>query len=357
MFVCIDVAHPHHALFYGAIGKELERRGHRIEVFARDKDVTAALLRRQELPHSVISHKGRDGRLADIQEGLRRVHVMYGALRARRPDLMLSSNPTGVIAARLARVPSVFDTMDGKGHGMHYRIPAALCDLMTASELLGLHHSRLVTYPGIMQMAHVPVASDDKQLRQDLALNQQSRIAVLRVSAYTASHDRGKSGLGGELMKDILAWLNRSFDRVLVSSEDEAIIRSSPWLRENPERFIELLSAADLVVGDSVTVAAEAAIAGTPSIWISEFVGSRPIAEQLERRYQVTRNIRLRGEVGTFKDFVASAEELLSDRGRERFSEGRQQLLGQNQMASWYADLVESSERGLSGANSRSADL
>lgn len=49
---------------------------------------------------------------------------------------------------------------------------------------------------------------------------------------------------------------------------------------------------ADLYIGDSQTMAAEAAVLGTPSIRFNDFVGEISYLEELEHKYQLTFGIR-----------------------------------------------------------------
>ena len=54
----------------------------------------------------------------------------------------------------------------------------------------------------------------------------------------------------------------------------------------------QLLYCSDLCIGDSQTMAAEAAVLGTPSIRFNDFVGELGYLEELEHKYNLTYGIK-----------------------------------------------------------------
>lgn len=345
MIVMVDIAHPHHFLFYRSISENLMSLGHQVVLATRDKDVTQALVEASGLTYVCVSQKRGKGWLWDISEGVTRIFRLIRLMVTLRPNVVLTSNPTGSVAAKLICVPSVFDTMDGDSHGLHYLIPARISSLVTFPLLLGLEEtSRFLGYEALKSMSHaVSNADDTKRLFCHLRIPPTATVAVLRVSAYSASHDHGASGLTVGLVQDLLSLLRTRFDNVVVSVEgglevDDPI---SIWLQKNPGTFHRFLERADLVVGDSVTVAEEAVILGTPSIWISEFAMDRPIAKELEARFRVTRNILLKGEDETRSAVYAAMNELMSADGRSGFLHGRRELMNSSiDVVQWYSDLI-----------------
>ncbi len=340
------MAHPHHGLFYTEIYRRLVASGHDVVVASRDKDVTLNVLDASDVPHVCVSRKRREGNLSDLMEGLVRVTRLIRMILRTAPDTVLTSNPTGCIAARLARRPAVFDTMDGPSHGAHFLLGAHLADFITSPQLLGLvGDERYVAYPALKSMSHAirdPVAT--QALFRDLGIKSTATVSVLRVSAYTASHDRGATGLTADFAPQVLGMLMSRFDHVVVSAEGGGLLVDDPvsdWLRRHPGTFHRFLERADLVVGDSVTVAEESVILGTPSIWISEFALDRPIAQELEARFHVTRNIMMEDDVVTCAAVEVAIDELMSDEQRSLFLRGHRELMNSStDVAQWYCDFI-----------------
>ena len=121
MRVMIDVVHPAHVHFYRNLWSELVARGDEVLVVSRDKDVTLALLDHFGIEHVPV---GRAGRRSIVGHGLELAHRDLALIRLGRrfrPDIVLTRNPAGVRAARILRVPGVFDTEPGTAARLHWR--------------------------------------------------------------------------------------------------------------------------------------------------------------------------------------------------------------------------------------------
>ena len=78
--------------------------------------------------------------------------------------------------------------------------------------------------------------------------------------------------------------------------------------RFDPSLMHHFLAAAHLVIGDSQTMIAEAAVLGTPSIRFNDFVGKLGYLEELEYKYGLTCGIK----TSEPEKLLAKVEELLS---------------------------------------------
>jgi len=103
-----------------------------------------------------------------------------------------------------------------------------------------------------------------------------------------ASHDVGEDGLSDELRRSVVERL-RARGRVFATFEGvtppEYEALRFPL---GPERLHDALAFADLLVGDSQTMAAEAAVLGTPSLRVSSWTGRLAYLSELESRYGLT---------------------------------------------------------------------
>lgn len=166
-------------------------------------------------------------------------------------------------------------------------------------------------------------------------------FSVVRFSAHDASHDRRIRGLTPGARRTIVDLLQR-FGPVLVSTErDELRLHRSP--RESvpvaPEHFHDLLANATVFVGDSQSVAAEAAILGVPALRLSGFTGKVFYLSILE-------------EAGLMRNFLPGEEgELLLtlERHLEKAAERRERCStiaavlndSSEDLLSWYLALIE----------------
>ena len=67
MRVLIDVGHPAHVHFFKNTIWSLEKKGHKVMVVSRDKDVVLELLKAYKIPHTVLS-KVKPGKVHLLEE-------------------------------------------------------------------------------------------------------------------------------------------------------------------------------------------------------------------------------------------------------------------------------------------------
>lgn len=122
----------------------------------------------------------------------------------------------------------------------------------------------------------------DASILKELGISKQDKIAIIRFSSFDASHDIGITGLNNESKKRLINEI-RKFARPIISSE-------TPLAQEHkefeyslgPEKMLSLLALADIYVGEGATMACEAALLGTPSIFIHP--NSAGILNELESK-------------------------------------------------------------------------
>ncbi|HNV23437.1 MAG TPA: DUF354 domain-containing protein [Candidatus Omnitrophota bacterium] len=111
---------------------------------------------------------------------------------------------------------------------------------------------------------------------------------ILRLVALTASHDSGKKGITNQMAVDIIKRLERH-GKVFISSERELPWDLQPYrLQIHPKDILHVLAFAQILIGDSLTMAEEAALLGTPSIRLDDFAGKSGYLNELEKIYDLT---------------------------------------------------------------------
>lgn len=279
MSVLIDISHPAHVHFFRPLAQALIADGVRVHIVARDKDVTVRLLEASGLPFEVLPMGRLDaGRLSAAAELVRRSWALRRKIRRHDVKVVLTRNPSGVIAAFGIRVTSIFDTDDGRGVGVHYWAARPFADIITSSvydpEEHGPRHHRYRALKAHMFLHPGHFTSNPDVRRRYLSDDEQ--FCVVRFSAHDASHDRHIKGITPEGRQAIMERLQQ-FGPVLVSIEREGLqLRhgTREATRVEPEDFHHLLAEASLFIGDSQSVAAEAAILGIPSLRLSGFTGT-----------------------------------------------------------------------------------
>ena len=346
MSVLIDISHPAHVHFFRPIIEALREKGVTVHVVARDKDVTVDLLESSGLEYEVVPMAPPGGLLASAGELVRRSLALRARIRQHRVRVVLTRNPSGAIAAFGTRTRSIFDTDDGRSVGIHYWAARPFADIITSSvhdpENHGRGHRRYRAIKAQMFL-HPDRFTPDPEVRRRY-LSDDERLAVVRFSAHDASHDRSISGISPSGRESILRRLS-DFGAVLVSIEREGLQiwrGAGPSLHRQtvqPQHFHQLLAQSSIFVGDSQSVAAEAAVLGIPALRLSGFTGRTFYLSLLE-------------DQGLIRNFSPGAESSLLDELELHLSEHEARLRWATEasrelnratvdLPTWFASLAE----------------
>lgn len=323
MRVLLDAVHAADVWALGALEQRLLDDGNETLWLSRaEKEHVVALIEARNRPHVVASRAGRSS-LTLAAELVRRDVAAWRATRSFRPDVIVTRSPAGVHAGRLARTPVLYDTDDGHVAGALFRIAGPLADVLSTpsatQETYGDRHRRYRGYKELFSL-HPSRFQADAGIRAELGLADDQSFSIVRLTAFTASHDRRESGLRPVQVADLIQRLE-PHGPVLISSETPLTGRwAAHAITARPDRFHHVLAAADVVVGDSQSVCAEAAVLGTPSIRLNSWVGRHPYQVELESRWGLTRTFgladmdALRGHLDAILDDAAAEKERHAER-------------------------------------------
>lgn len=321
---------------------ELQRRGHETCIIARHKDVTTRLLDRFGIPYEAVGRAGSKSRFGLASELIRRDLALMRVARTFRPDLIVTRSPAGAQVGRLLGIRSVFDTDDGRAAGMHFTAAATFAHVITTPDCMTEDYGRRhVRYPGYKQTAylHPNHFRPDASVREALGVRADERYFIVRFVAMSASHDFGEQGLPAQAKRALIAKLQAK-GRVFLSSESE-LPQDLAALRFPlpPDSLHDALAFADLLVGDSQTMAAEAAVLGTPSLRISSWTGRLAYLDELERRYGLTFAYR----PDQVNELLSHLDRWLAEPDlRASLAERHRQLLAEKtDVAQWFVAFLE----------------
>jgi predicted glycosyltransferase len=268
MRLLFDVLHPAHVHFFRHLAETALAEGGDVLFTAREKDVTLELLRAYDLPHEVLTGIG-GGAVGLAREMVVRTLKLTRRVRRFRPDLMLGiMGPVIAPVGRATGVPSwvYYDTETATATN---RFVYPLCSrLFLPESYRGPAPKKAVRYPGYHELAYLHPSrfTADATVRQEAGLGPDEPFAVVRLVSWEASHDVGDTGFANPVR-----FVNELKQRIRVVITGERGV--PPELREHamtvpPHRIHHLLAEASLYVGEGATMAAEAAILGTPAVFM-----------------------------------------------------------------------------------------
>jgi predicted glycosyltransferase len=277
MKLLFDICHPAHFHLFKHVITEMKKAGHEVEIVARQKDCLLDLLEQAKLEHHKVSRRGK-GLVESVWQAMKALKLVFLLTRAKRPDFMVGTSVVIGPVARLTGATSiVFNEDDAKQVPMFAKVAYPFAHYVVTPDCLKFENygKKHFTYPGYHELAylHPKRFTPNPAIREELGVGPGEKYFLVRLVSLTAYHDVGESGLSTEQAKAVIEHLSRH-GRVFISAEGgvESDIRDY-ILPTSVDKILDVMAFADIVVGDSQTMVAEAAVLGTPALRCNTFVG------------------------------------------------------------------------------------
>lgn len=335
MRILIDILHPAHVHFFRHFHAEMTASGHELCITARVKECATDLLDRFAMPYQVLSHQ-RPG-LALAGELIQRTYRLTSVIRRFQPDVLTGiMGPSIALGGMLCGVPAVvfYDTeFATQTNWFVYPLADSVC---TPDCYRGRVRGRHRTYAGYHELAylHPNRFEPDPAKLGDFGVLPGELYSVVRFVSLGAVHDRSERGLT-DPRKRMLVQSLAQYGKVLISSEAPLPDDLEHLRILGPvENVHHLLAGAQMLVGESATMASEAAVLGVPAVYIA--TTPRGYTDDQERRYGLVRYFPEQ----RFSDAIAAVHELFARESPRAFgARARQQLLNDKiDVTRWMVD-------------------
>lgn len=292
MNILVDLYHPAHLHLFRNAMKKLEEQGHSVTWVTRDKDITVQLLKEYKIPYKILT-KAQKGLWNMFRELI--VHnwkVWREAIR-NDIDLMIGTSVSITHAGLFCRAKSwVFEEDDAEqAKLMTYLSYPFATKIITPDFLAHENHGKKhVTYPSYHEFAylHPENYTPNPAILKELDLEEGERYFIMRFVSLNASHDFSAQGLTLDFKRLLLKKL-LEYGKVFITSEGDLHDDFKPYqLTIAPHRIHDLLHYSSLCIGDSQTMAIEAAVLGVPSLRCNSFVGELSLLKELDHKYELT---------------------------------------------------------------------
>jgi predicted glycosyltransferase len=342
--ILVDILHPAHVHFFRNFSGEMRGRGHEVLFTARSKDHSLDLLDAYGLEYRHLTTQGA-GRKRKATELLDHTRKVMNVMREFRPDALTGiMGPAIAIGGKLRRVPAVvfYDT-EFATQTNRFVYPLAH-SVVTPDCYQGRVRGRHVTYAGYHELAylHPNRFTPDASRLDAFGVAPDEPYSLVRFVSWQATHDRYERGLTAAQKEQLVAQLGR-YGRVLVSSEAPLPEHLKPMELRGPRQDVHhLMAFAQTVVGESATMASEAAVLGVPAVFIA--TTGRGYTDDEEARYKLVRHLK----DDEFDRAVAVIDSTLGNAPREFGRAARERLLAEKiDVTAW---MVEYFEKQFPGA-------
>lgn len=321
------LGHPAHYHYISQVIVNLAAKQHEVLIVARPKDVLLDLIK--DIPfEKIILQEDKKSKAFSI---LHREKIMYRIVRKFKPDVMIGTDIVITHIGKLLRIPSIVLSEDDAseiGPFVKYGYRFATHILAPASCDCTPYNAKQIAYPGCMEFnyLHPKYFTPNRNEVNDL-FGDKERFFILRFAKLNAFHDKGRTGIDTEIAQKLIDLLE-PHGNIYITSERELEPQFEKYrIKTDPRKIHHALHFAHLYIGDSQTMAAEAAVLGTPSVRFNDFVGKLGYLEELEHVHGLTYGIKTHEP----EKLIACVEKLLNEKDiksqwevkrRKMFSEG-----------------------------------
>ncbi len=333
MKVGIIVNTPAQAHFYKNIVRELRRDGHSVSVLARDYGETSGLLQCYRIDHYSFSPHV-ESQLEKLVSLPRDLLNVYRYLRGEKVDVIVGGGLYAGLTCLLScphidygdGEPKRLGTMQLALTKLTMRFVDVMLTPASFGEDLGRKQVRIDSFKELSYLSPA-CYRPNSDIYDYLGIPASEEYVLLRFCAFDSLHDVGVKGFSVTDRITLVRELEKHAT-VFISSENGVPDEIKDRVLKAPKcRIHDVIAHARLVVSDTGTINAEAAVLGVPSIRFSSIGGEKDMGvfRELEQKY---------GLIYTFDDpkkAIGKALELVRRPGlAEEWKVKRMKLLASN---------------------------
>jgi len=301
MKILFYLGHPAHYHLFKNVISELLRKKHKVSILIKKKDILENLIKQSGYKYLNILPEGRKNSKAGIAWGLiKRDWSMFKFCLKHRTDILLGTSVEITHVGKLLNIPSIIAQEDDYNEvplfsKMGYPFASNIIAPISCptGPVDSKWEEKTIHYEGFHELAYLRpnyFKPNNDLINKDIDFSKP--FYIIRFAKLTAHHDKGKTGITSEIAGKIIDILEPN-GNIYITSERELEPQFEKYrITIKPENIHHALFYADMYIGDSQTMAAEAAVLGTPSIRFNDFVGKLGYLEELEHKYGLTYGIK-----------------------------------------------------------------
>jgi len=337
MKILVDINHPAHVHFFKNIIKELQDKGHTVYVTASLKDIAFELLDELKLDYFNLGTYGKTPLVKMLNVPIMAVKMFFVMLKLN-PDIAMGIGSSRIAHAGilLGKKTLVFTDTEHAREQIALHKPFATYILTPDCFTTDLGKKQ-VRYNGYHELAylHPNYFKPNPDVLKQVGLNPSDKFFILRFVSWNASHDIGQKGLALDEKIDLVSFLTK-YGKVLISSEGKLPPELEGYkFSVNPLQMHDFLYYCTIYIGEGGTMASEAAVLGTPAIFVSTLTMGY-IYEQ-EHRYGLLKRVEYS------KDLIPAVKVLLDQNNLKQVWREKSQAMLKDKcdVTNWVVDFLE----------------
>jgi predicted glycosyltransferase len=325
----METTHPKDVNILKNIVFELEKEGCEVLLAARDKEGVFEKL--DDLGINYVPGTNYKGFLNKVAHIPSIEYWLYKIARKFKPDVIFG--PSSLYAAHVSKYIGkpylCFSDCEAEfDYTRHITVPFVTKIYVPNGFRLNLGE-RMERFDGYLELTYInsKYFRPDRSVLDGLGLDVDEPYIIFRISSLSGFHDVGVDHSPLKDIEDIKEFVKEveKFAKVFVSG-DCSVTDKFPENKFdiNPNKFLDLLAFSSLYVGDGISVAAEAALLGVPSIYLSDENRRWGFIEDLARKNLViltnsrsnaiNRSTEILSDQNTTKEWKKRSKTLISEK-------------------------------------------
>ena len=330
MKIAFFLGHPAHFHVLKNVAKNLVAKGHSIVFLIKQKDILESLLQYAGFEYTVIRAKERSAtsRLGLMISLLKMDINMFRYLRKNNPNILIGTYID--LLTKFTKTSFIAVNEDDASVVPFYaKLSYPWADAILNPQVCdsGKWNSKATKYESYQELAYLHpnhFSPNKKVVEKYFSLDKP--YFIIRFAKLTAHHDTGIQGLNTTIAEKIIDIL-KPHGRIYITSERSLEPQFEQYrVQINPLDMHDVMAFAQIYIGDSQTMAAEAGVLGVPFVRFNDFVGRIGYLRELEDDYGLGYGVKT-NEVERLYQIIADLIEMPNR--KELFQERRQKMLSE----------------------------
>ena len=298
MNILVHIAHPAQFHLFRNVITNLEKDGHKCFILIKTKDILEDLVKESGLNYfNILKKEHRGSKLSMFLDLLVREWQILKFVFKHKIEMLIGSSVEIAQVGWLLRKKRVNfgeDDMSVVPLFCNMAGPFIQTMLSPISCNNGKIEPKSIKYAGFHKLAYLhpnTFTPDRKIVEQYFSLDKP--FFILRFAKLKAYHDisANAQGINTEIAQKIIDIL-KPHGNIYITSERKLEPQFEQYRMQIKASDIHhILSFASIYIGDSQSMAVEAAMLGTPSLRFNNFAGKIGVLEELEHTYELTYGI------------------------------------------------------------------
>lgn len=323
------ISHPAHFHMFRYTMDNLRNAGNKIVVVIRPKDVLEQLCINAGIDYIKVKKRpkkwGRFGLAISLVQKIVETNRIVGKCH---PDMLIGSDGVLAVVGKLRGIPA-FECYedDVEAIKLYANMFFPLYTGVVCPECCsaGKWEYKKTGYKSYHELGylHPNQFMPDKSVLQKYGIDPEKPYFVIRFAHLIAHHDVGIKGIDTQIAEKIVEML-KPHGRIFITSERPLETEFEQYrIKIDPLDMHHVMAFAQMFVGDSQTMSAEAGVLGTPFVHFNDFVGRLSYINELEDYYHIGYGHKTNDPDG----MLASIQKWLDEPNRRELGQQRRQQM------------------------------